>query len=179
MGKTLKKGFGIVRKLTTASQQELYGKLDEHQIGVGELRRKPPAHITIIGFMNMTKSEQQSFHAGFNVKRLEDKLEEGVTQETPRTAFSVSLGPIAAIGNLIYAEVEEDRLLQEQLKLAGQVALHGIPLQRINKRVVPPHLAIGYGQVGPIEELRERVEEALSGQLVVVQKWDVYPDRYA
>lgn len=179
MGKSLSNGFGVVRKLTNESQKEVFKALDDAQIGHKALRRKPPLHLTLVGFIKMSRREQTAFHAGMNVTRLEERLEQGVQHVTPRKAVPVELGSVATVGSFIYAEVIDDRIIEEQLQLVGQVAMHGISPMRINRRVVPPHIGIGYGQQAPLEELRERVEEAISGQTVALQRWDVYPERYA
>lgn len=177
--KTISRGFGVVRMLTSASQRDVLETLTEADITHNTLRRKPPFHATIIGFVGMSRREQCAFHAGLSVSRLEEQLENGVRDESPRQALSVKLGAVVAIGNLIYSKIEDVRVSNEQLQLAGQVALHGISLAAIDRRVVAPHMTIGYAQQGSPEQLREEVEIALTGKTIALQRWDVYPERYA
>ncbi len=179
MSKSFSQGFGVVRILTNSSQREVFDRLNRAGITDDWLHRKPPLHVTVIGFVGMNKREQTAFHAGFNVKRLEEKLEKGVDTVSPRTSLTVDLGSIATAGNVIYSQIDDPYLSEEQVQLAGQVALHGISPQRINRQVVVPHLTLGYAGRSPIEECREAVETALLGMPVALQRWDVYPDRYA
>lgn len=179
MAKTFSRGFGVVRILTPASQHEVHDALDKADLSHRALKRKRPLHATVIGFVGMSRREQTAFNAGFNVSRLEERLENATYEECPRRTLTVELGSVAAVDNILYSEIDHPGLVHEQLQLAGQVALHGISLNRINRKVVPPHLTIGYAQQGPIEELREQVEKALLGQTIALQKWDVYPERYA
>ena len=179
MGKSISNGFGIVRKLTTASQIDIFDYLDEAEINNSMVRRKPPLHLTIVQFIKMSRQEQTAFHAGFNVARLEKELANGVQKDAPRKAIGIELGAISFVGNFLYAEVDDPRLVEEQVKLVGQIALHGIKPNRIDRNVVPPHVGIGYNQQGPIEDMRASVEEAISGKHAALQRWIVYPDRYA
>ncbi len=181
MGKSISNGFGIVRRLTPPSQQELFEHLDEAEINNSMVRRRTPSHLTVIQFLKLSKHEQKALHVGFNIGRLEHRLENGNGNGdgVPRRALTVELGAVAYLGNFIYAEVGNSEIDDEQLKLAGQIALHGISPVKINRKIVPPHIGIGHAQQGPIEEMREKVEDALSGQHVALQRWQVYPDRYA
>lgn len=179
MGKSISRGFGIVRKLTTVSQNELYNILDDAEIPNSVLKRKPPMHATVLGFVGMSKREQTAFHAGFSVARLEERLERGINREAPRKPLVVELGSVASVGNLLYATIDDPNLTNEQLHLAGQVALHGISPARIDRKVVPPHVGLGFVQSAPLEEVREQVEAAILGSSAVLQRWDVYPERYA
>lgn len=176
--KTLTRGFGIVRNLTPASQQEIFEILNGAKIGNNDLRRKPPLHVTVIGFVGMSRREQAMLQAGFNVARLEERLEDGVAEEAPRTPIVTEIASICTIGNVLYAPLEDDRLLNEQTHLAGQVALHNISPTRINRQIVQPHVTVGFGNRAPIAELQEEVEVALSGVHVALERWRVYPDRY-
>jgi len=179
--KSLSKGFGVVRFLTNASQQAVFDLLDGAEISNSILRRKPPLHLTVVGFINMSRREQVAFHAGMDVKRLEERMEEDVSDAAPRVALAVELGRIGSIGNFIYADTSDNPLLlNEQVQMIGQVSMHGISPRRINRRVMPPHIGLGHtGQYLAVEELREQVEGAVMGQTVALQKWDVYPDRYS
>ena len=177
--KTLKRGFGVVRKLTNASQQEIFQSLDEADVSDGKMRRQSLLHLTLIEFMKMTQREQAAFNAGLSVARLEEKLEEGITKEAPRCALTVTLSTIGLLENILFAEVDDPRIENEQLKIAGQVAMNGIAPQKINKKIMPPHVTLGVGNIEHIEELREQVETAVMGQPVALERWFVYPDRYA
>jgi len=173
------RGFGVVRVLTTHSQQEVFRLLDEGDVSDERLSRRPPLHTTILNFIGMSKREQAMFHAGFNVARLEEKLEQGVELTAPRRCFSVQLGAVAAIDSYLYCPIESPELDHEQLQLAGQVALHGISPSKIDKKVIPVHMGIGHVQGGHIEQVREDTEAALQGAYIGLQKWVVYPGRYA
>lgn len=176
--KTLIRGFGVVRILTPESQREVFSVLDKKGVPNSLLQRRPPLHATIIGFVGMSRREQASFGAGFDVARLERKLEIGVQPECPRKSLAVKLGEVANLGNFLYCKVEDDQLSLEQLQLAGQVALRGIAPARIDKKIIPTHMGIGFA-TGPVEEIRERVDAALIGQHIALQKWTVYPEKYA
>ncbi len=178
LGKTMTKGFGIVRMLTRNSEQVVFHTLDEAGLS-DNIRPRSRLHVTVIGFMGMSKREQAAFNAGFSVVRLEERLENGGTEQVPRTSLDVTLGSFALAGNVLYSELQHEQLANEQTHLAGQVALHGINIDRINKKVVPPHLAVGVVQSSPAIEICEQAEEALYGAVVALDRWKVYPDRYA
>ncbi len=178
--KDFTKGFGIVRMLTNSSQKDIFHIIQEQSdLSHEVLRRKAPLHVTVIQFVSMKKHEQAAFQAGFSVARLEDKLENGVADEAARVPITVELGAFALAGNVLYSSIEDNRLKTEQTHLAGQVAMHGIDAHRINKRILPPHLSIGFVQGSPAEEIREEVENVLYGETVKLERWNVYPDRYA
>lgn len=179
MGKSISNGFGIVRLLTPASQAETFKVLDKAKIPNSKLQRKTPFHATVLGFIGMNRREQTVFHAGFSVARLEQRLEDGVNKESPRKPLVVELGAVAYKGNFLYATLDDPVLIEEQVQLAGQVALHGISPARIDRQVVSPHIGLGYSNTGPIEEIREQVEAALIGTTAVLQRWNVYPERYS
>ncbi len=179
LGKTLKNGFGIVRMLTTESEQRIFHQLDQNGVSHDELIRRPPLHLTLMGFVGMSRREQAAFHAGFNVARLEERLQKSIEEEAPRRSLTIRLGDLALAGNLVYSKIEDDCLHNEQTHLAGQVALHGISVEKINKNIVPAHIAIGYIQTSPAEEVRERLQDILFDTTVGLQKWNVYPDKYA
>jgi hypothetical protein len=168
----------LVRFLTSAGCQEIDKKLDEAEL-TPKLRRVDPPHLTLIGFVGMNVREQQAFNAGFSVARLEEKLERGVQRDAPRTALTVNLGECAALGNLIICEVEDPQIDLDRVYLAGQLALHGISPKRINRRIQPPHVALGFSRQASAEPVRVAVEAALMGAAVGLQKWDVYSGRYA
>ncbi len=179
LGKTLKRGFGIVRMLTAESEQRVFNQLTHGGIGHSELVRRPPLHATVIGFMGMSKREQAAFNAGFNVSRLEQRLEKGVEDDAPRTALTVVLGGLVLAGNMVYSELDDDYLKNEQTHLAGQVAMHGIHIDRIDKKIITPHVMLGFVQSGPAEEVRERMQDALIDTVVGLQRWNVYPGKYS
>ncbi len=179
MGKSISSGFGVVRMLTPASQQEVFKLLDEADIDHTALRRRPPLHLTLVGFVRMSRQEQKAFNAGFNVKRLEERFENSISETAPRKPLVVELGAVGVEGNSLYCEIDNPNVYEEQLQLVGQVAMHGISMRRINHKVVPPHVSIGIGQQAPIEALREQMETVLSGQHATLQRWGVYPERYA
>ena len=177
--KTLKNGFGVVRRLTPASQGELYRGLDEAELGIDHLRRKPPAHLTVIRFLGLSKREQTAFKVGHDVGRLQAKLELKVKDAAPRCAMTVELGNAAFLGNVIYCEVDDDRVVNEQVQLAGVIALAGtIDIAKINRRIQPPHVAIGFVQGASAEEITEQVQETISGSSVTLEKWEPYPHPY-
>lgn len=178
--KSLSRGFGVVRKLTNASQQEVFRSLASAEIGQETLRSRQPLHLTLVQFIKMSPREQMAFHAGMNVVRLEETLERGVEDLAPRKALAVELGGAASVGSFVYVEVEDPRIKHEQVQLVGTISLHSkITMNRLNRQVIPPHIGIGHAHQGPIEEVMQRVEQAITGQAVALQRWDVYPERYA
>lgn len=177
--KSISTGFGLVRFLTSAGCQEIDKRLEEANLTPKVRRMNDPPHVTLIGFVGMNVREQRAFNAGFSVARLEETLERGVERDAPRTRLAVNLGECVALNNLIICEVEDPQTELDQVYLAGQLALHGISPKRINQRIQPPHVAIGFSGQTSTESVRADVETALMGASVTLQKWDVYSGRYS